>query len=212
MVILKENKDVMRSLLAVLLLIGVCFGASAKFRWGPTAGVTITKIKWKQDLITNQNLTGFNVGVMGELMIPGIGFGIDLAIKYNMRGGKVHFGEQVIWSSDGYGNTDMKFHTLQIPLNLRFKWTRMQGIENYIAPIVFGGPVFNFNMSTSKCDAIEHPAGSIGLQCGIGAEIYKKYQITAGYLWDVTYDIRTVKLDNFSGHIDGWFVNLAVLF
>lgn len=202
----------MKKLLAILLVLTVCFGASAKFRWGPSVGGTFTTIKWKQDLVQSQMLAGYNVGLIGELMIPGIGFGIDFGLKYNWRGGRVHFGDQKIWESMGIGTEDVRFHTLQIPINLRFKWTRMNGVENYIAPFVFGGPVFNFNLATTKCDAIEHPAGSVGLACGIGGEIFKRYQIWAGYQWDVTYDIRTKKLDNFSGHVDGWFVNAAVLF
>jgi hypothetical protein len=149
---------------------------------------------------------------MGELMIPGIGFGIDMAVKYTMRGARVHFGDQKVWASQGMGNENLYFHTLQIPVNLRFKWTRMNGFENYLAPIVFAGPLFNFNLDHSKCPVIENPAGSVGIQCGLGVELYKRYQITAGYLWGLTYDMRTIQLDNFSAQTNSWFVNLAVLF
>ncbi len=202
----------MKKTLILLITAIVAFGASAKFRWGPTAGLTVTDLFWSQRLITTNQLAGYNIGVMGEVMIPGIGFGIDLALKYNWRGATVHFEEQKIWSSDGIGKTDLRFHTLQVPVNLRFKWTRMNGIENIIAPIAFGGPTFNFNLKTNDKRAINYPTASVGLQCGLGAELLKRYQITAGYQWDVTYDVETKKLDNFTGHIDGWFVNLAVLF
>lgn len=202
----------MKKLLAILLVCVISFGASAKFRWGPTAGVTFTDLHWKQHLVQNNILTGYNVGVMGELMIPGIGFGIDFAVKYNMRGGRVHFGDQYIWSSQGQGTTNLWFHTLQVPVNLRFKWTRMQGVENIIAPFVFGGPVFNFNCAISKCPVVEHPGASVALQCGIGGELFKRYQVSAGYSWDMTYDVRTRQLDNFSARVEGWFVNFAVLF
>lgn len=202
----------MKRILAILLICVITAGASAKFRWGPTVGVTFTDLYWKQHLMQNDMLTGVSGGVMGELMIPGIGFGIDMALKYNLRGAKVHFGDQKIWSSQGLGTTDIWFHTLQIPVNLRFKYTRLNGVENYIAPIVFGGPLFNFNLATSDCKAVEHPAGSVGMQCGVGAELFKRYQITAGYLWGLSYDVRTVQLDNFSARTSGWFVNLAVLF
>lgn len=202
----------MKKILALLLIVITTFGASAKFRWGPTAGLTITTIKWEQHLMGTDQLAGFNAGVMGEIMIPGIGFGVDMALKYNWRGARVHFDEQKIWSSDGIGVTDVRFHTLQIPLNLRFKWTRMNGIENIIAPIAFGGPTLNINMKTNDCPAIEYPNCSLGLQCGLGVELLKIFQITAGYQWDVTNDLQTVKLDNFTGDINGWFVNLAVLF
>lgn len=186
--------------------------ASAKFRWGPTAGINISQYHWKQKLVDTDYLVGYNVGVMGELMIPGIGFGIDMALNYSMRGAKVHFGDQKVWASQGMGTENLYFHTLQIPVNLRFKWTRMNGLENYIAPIVFAGPMFNFNLSHSKCPVVENPAGSVGVQCGIGAEIYKRYQVTAGYRWGLSYNVRTIQLDNFSARTDSWFVNFAVLF
>ena len=190
----------------------VAFGASAKFRWGPTVGLTVSDFQWKQKLVQTYQSCGCSDGVMGELMIPGIGFGIDMAVKYTMRGARVHFGDQKVWASQGMGNENLYFHTLQIPVNLRFKWTRMNGFENYLAPIVFAGPLFNFNLDHSKCPVIENPAGSVGIQCGLGVELYKRYQITAGYLWGLTYDMRTIQLDNFSAQTNSWFVNLAVLF
>lgn len=202
----------MRKIIIALLMTVTAFSALAEFRWGPTAGINVSELYWKQDLVDNKLLVGPNVGVMGELMIPGIGFGVDFALKYSMHGSNVDFGQQNIWSSDGYGKEDVWFHTLQIPINLRFKWTRMNGLEHYVAPFVYGGPVFNFNLSTSDLPIIEHPAGSFGLQCGIGGEFFERYQLSAGYYWGISYDCRTVKLDNFSARSRGWQVNVAVLF
>lgn len=202
----------MKKLLLTLIAFLTTLGASAEFRWGPTVGINISELNWKQQLITSKSTVGFNAGAMGEIMIPGIGFGIDFAVKYAMHGAKVNFGEKEVWSSDGFGNETVLFHTLQIPLNLRFKWTRMNGFENYVAPFVYGGPVITFNLSTSNLSCIEHPEGSFGLQCGIGAELFEKWQISAGYLWGMSYDVRTVKLDNFSARNRGWQVNVAWLF
>ena len=202
----------MKKVLLTLLLILTAFGASAEFRWGPTAGINISTLHWKQDLITTKGTLGVNAGVRGEIMIPGIGFGVDFALKYSLHGAKVNFGEKTVWASSGYGNEDVKLHTLQIPLNIRFKWTRMNGAERIAAPFVYAGPVFTFNLSTSKLDCIEHPEGSFGLQCGIGGEFFEHLQLSAGYLWGLSYDIRTIKLDNFSAQNRGWQVNLAWLF
>lgn len=202
----------MKKFLAILLLCTVTFGASAAFRWGPTVGLNVSQFYWKQKLVRSDQLAGFNAGVMGELMIPGIGFGIDMALKYDMRGAKVHWDDQVVWASEGLGTQNLYFHTLSLPVNLRFKWTRMNGFENYLAPIVFVGPTFNFNLSHSKNEAIECPGASVGLQTGLGVEIFKRYQVTAGYMWGLSYDFRTVQLDNFSAHASNWFVNFAVLF
>ncbi len=201
----------MRKIIITLLLICTAIGVSAKFRWGPSVGVNFSDYYWKQDLVESQMLPGFSAGLMAEVMIPGIGFGFDFGLRYTMRGGKVHFDQQHIWAVDGIGTTNLYFHTLQIPLNLRFKYTRLNGVEQYVAPIVFAGPLFNFNLSHKDCPAVENPAGSVGIQVGIGAELWRRLQITGGYMWGLTYDVRTIKLDNFSARTQGWFIDFAFL-
>lgn len=196
---------------ALLLLVSV-FSASAEFRWGPTAGMNISTLHWKQDLITTKSTVGVNAGLMGEIMIPGIGFGVDFGLKYSLHGAKVNFGEKEVWRADGFGNESVMLHSLQIPLNLRFKWTRMNGAERYAAPFVYAGPVFSFNLATNDLDCIEHPEGSFGLQVGVGGEFFEHLQFSVGYLFGLSYDVRTVKLDNFSAQNRGWQINFAWLF
>lgn len=202
----------MKKLLLSALIGATALGASAEFRWGPTAGVNISNYYWKQKLIDNHNLCGFQGGVMGEVMIPGIGFGVDFGLKYSMTGATVDFGQQTVWAADGIGNMKVWNHDLQIPLNLRFKWTRMDGLEQIIAPFAYAGPVFNFHLSSTKTPALEHPAGWVGLQVGIGGEIYEHWQLSVGYMWGVSYLQRTVKLDNFSSRAQGWQINATWLF
>lgn len=198
----------------LILLIITLFGlrASAEFRWGPTAGVNFSTLHWKQDIAATTMRTGFNVGVAGELMIPGIGFGIDMGLRYNLHGAHVNFGDHFIWAVDGIKNQNLWFHTLEIPLNLKFKWTRMNGLERIVAPFVYGGPVFNFTLATNKCPAIEHPAGYVALQVAAGVELFEHYQISGGYSWGVSYQVRTIKLDNYSAQPRGGFIQLAYFF
>lgn len=186
--------------------------ANAEFRWGPQVGVNISTLNFKQELLTVGQSAGCDVGVVGELMFPGIGFGIDLGLNYSMHGAKVNLGEKKIWASEGYGNEQLYLHTLQIPINLKFKYTRLNGIERTIAPFVYGGPVFSFNLSHSDVKAFEFPGGSMLLQCGLGAELFRRFQISGGYYWGVTYEARTLKLENFSCRPQGWTVKLTWLF
>lgn len=194
------------------MFLAVAFGASAKFRWGPTVGANFPFYHWRQNLMKSTMLPGFSAGIQCEVMIPGIGFGVDFGLKYANRGGRVSFNEQEVWSSDGIGRTDLRMHVIQVPVDLRFKWTRMDGFENYLAPFAFGGPVFNFNVGNTKCNAVDRAGVSVGLQVGAGVELWKRFQISGGYLWDVTYDMKTRKLDNFSAKLEGWIVDFAVLF
>lgn len=194
------------------MVLAVAFGASAKFRWGPVVGANFPYYYWEQNLVVSTTLAGFSAGVQCELMIPGIGFGVDFGLRYVNRGGKVAFDDQYVWASDGIGTTDLRLQTVQIPVNLRFKWTRMNGVENYIAPFIYGGPEFNFNVASTKCDAVKRAGASVGLGVGLGAELFKRYQLSGGYVWDVTYDVKTHKLDDFSARLEGWVVNFAVMF
>lgn len=201
-----------RKFLILTVILATALTASAEFRWGPTAGVNFSTFHWKQKLTTTKGLTGGQVGVLGELMIPGIGFGIDMGLRYNAHGANVNFGDFPVWSSDGIKNQDVWMHVIEVPFNLKFKWTRMNGFEQYLAPFVFGGPVFSFNVATNKQPALEHPGAYVSMQCGAGVELWEHYQVSAGYSWGISYEIRTVKLDNYSAQPRGWFINLAYLF
>lgn len=202
----------MRKLLIVTIILLTSFCASAEFRWGPTLGVNFSTLHWKQDIAKTSGLTGFDVGLAGELMIPGIGFGIDLGLRYNLHGAKVNFGDHKVWAIDGIENQNVWFHTLEIPLNLKFKWTRMNGFEKTLAPFIYGGPVFNFTLGTNKAPALQHPAGYVALQVAAGVELFEHYQISAGYSWGVSYQAKTIKLDNYSARPRGAIINLAYFF
>lgn len=201
-----------KRLISALLIAIVTFGASAKFRWGPTVGVNFSDYHCSQQLMRTDLGTGFQAGLMGEVMIPGIGFGFDFGLRYQMRGGKMHFEQQPIWAVTGIGCTDLKMHTVQVPINIRFKWTRMEGLENYIAPFIYVGPQFNFNVANTHCPAIHRNGMAVGIQVGVGVELWKKVQISGGYVWDVTEDMRTIKLDDYTAKIQGGFIDIAYLF
>lgn len=202
----------MKKILLLVVAAAISLSASAQFRWGVTAGANFTSDHFKQDLVHISMLPGFNVGVMGELMFPGIGFGVDFGLRYDMHGSKVNLGQREVWAEDNFGDEKCYIHTLQLPVNLRFKYTNLNGIERKVAPFVFGGPIFSVNVGHSDVKAMEYPGGSFMLQCGIGAELFEHFQISGGYYWGMTYELRTRKLDNFSGRPQGWTINAAYLF
>lgn len=202
----------LKKTLTILALTIITFSASAEFRWGPSAGINISNLFWKQKLLKSSQRVGAQAGIMGEVMIPGIGFGIDIGVKYNLHGAHENFGDFEVWNSTGIANQNVWFHNIEIPLNLKFKWTRMQGVERIVAPFAFAGPVFSFTVSTNDQPALEHPLGYVAVQCGLGAELWEHFQVSAGYYWGVSYQTRTIKLDNYSARPQGWLVNLAYMF
>lgn len=202
----------MKKLIATLLLAATVLTAAAEFRWGPTVSSDVSSYFWKQKLVDTHYKGGFNAGVMGEVMIPGIGFGIDFGLRYDQHSASVDFGSHKIWSSMGAGNETLTVRSIQLPLNIRFKWTRMDGFERYVAPFIYAGPVFSFTIDHSCKDIVECPAGNVSIQVGAGAEFLEHWQLSGGYRWGVSYETRTLKLDNFSARSQGWFINAAYLF
>lgn len=186
-------------ILAVLMLAAVTApSVNAQFRYGPMVGVSITNLKFKQDLISIEKTTGFSAGAVAEMMFPGIGFGIDLGFYYEMRGAKLAMGEKTIWSSQGYGNERMSLHYLTIPLHLRFKYTRMNGFEEKLAPIVYVGPTFGFHLGNSKNNAMDYAGGDLGIEFGGGVELFRHWQVTASYNLGMTYVTKAKILTNYS--------------
>lgn len=201
----------MKKLVLALLAIVLGLTANAELRWGPTASLNFNTFHWKEPLLETHLRPGFDAGIMSEVMIPGIGFGVDAGITYGMRAAKVNFGEWEVWKTDGFGDENVMVHTINIPLHLRFKYTRLEGIEETIAPLAYVGPVFQFNVA-GNCKALEQPLGSVALDFGLGCELFKKFQVSVSYLWGLSYTTRTLKLENLSARADGFRINLACLF
>lgn len=199
-------------LLALTAVIAMAIPAKAQFRYGPTAGIDITTLHFSQDLFTVDQSVGMQAGVQCELMFPGIGFGVDFGLLYAQRGATLHLGEQKIWASDGYTDPRTYLHYIEIPINLRFKWTRMNGLEEKIAPYVFGGPTLSILAGHNKLEALEYPGGEFGLQAGIGAEIFRHWQLQGSYTWGMSYAVKTKLLDNFTGRNRTWTIRLTYMF
>ena len=198
-------------LIAAAMILGAV-AARAEFRWGPTAGVNLSTLNFSQELFSVDRSVGEVAGITGEMMFPGIGFGIDIGAMYSMQGATLNLGRWPIWAVDGYGKERCYLHTLSIPVDLRFKWTRMNGIEDYVAPFVFGGPVFNFTVAHNKLDAMDYAVGSIGVQAGLGFEVMRRWQIQGSYVWGMTYALKAVKLQDFSARERYWTLRATYFF
>ncbi|WP_289758647.1 porin family protein [Muribaculum intestinale] len=172
--------------------------ADAELRYGPMLGVNMSTLKFKQSLIEVNKVCGMSTGVATEVIFPGIGFGINSGIYYEMRGAKLHLGDKLIWSSQGFGTERSYLHYLEIPIHLRFKWTRMSGIEDYVAPFVFGGPSFSLLIGHSHIKALEYANGEMGLTVGGGLEIMRNWQVSYSFTWGMVYAEQTKLLDHFS--------------
>lgn len=206
-----------RSLTLILIIIAAFCATSstyAQMRWGATAGVNINTMKFKQELFGVSSAVGESAGVRGEMMFPGIGFGIELGLYYQQQGATLHLADKpnIIWSSQGYGDERVFVHNIAIPFNLKFKWTRMQGLEDYVAPFVFGGPILQIQAGHSKCDALKYSGGDVEICAGIGVEVLKRWQIAGSYIWGMTYSLKTAQLVDVSARNRTWDVKVTYFF
>ena len=80
------KKTVRIAIASLLAILWLAPAAKAEFRWGPTAGAVFSNLQFKQDLMEVNGATGAAAGVVGEMMFPGIGFGIDISALYSMQG------------------------------------------------------------------------------------------------------------------------------
>lgn len=191
-----------RKIFLLLIAFVAIFGSvecGAQFRWGAMAGVNFNSLKFKQsDILSVTTGVGESAGVAGEMMFPGIGFGVQFGLRYEQLGAKLNMGDFEMWSSQGYGDERIYIHTAQIPFHLKFKYTRLQGLEDYVAPFVYGGPVFNIQLAHSKCEAMKFSGGDLGLTVGGGVELMKRWQISASYTWGMTYALKAKVLTDYS--------------
>ena len=205
-------KKLFAFIIIAIALLATPARSAAQFRYGPVAGITVNDLVFKQDLVPVSQTVGGQAGIMGELMFPGIGFGIDLGLLYTQQGAKIALGDKLVWSSLGYGNETVYLHNITIPVHVRFKYTRLNGLEEKIAPFVYGGPDFSLQVGHNNASAFKCSGGDLGITAGIGAELFRHWQVSGSYTWGMTYALKTRLLDDFSARSRQWTVRVAYLF
>ncbi|MBR1936012.1 MAG: PorT family protein [Muribaculaceae bacterium] len=205
-------------ILLLTLFASTAFNALAQVtaRWGVTVGGVYNELHFKQtDIFASDRRFGPSGGLTGELMIHGVGFGFDASLLYTMRSARLHMGDRVAWSSQGIGTTNLNMHFIDVPIHLRFKYRRLGGVEDKIAPIIFAGPQFSFLVGHTKIgspDQIVYKTTNVQLHFGIGAELFNHLQICAGYGFNVGETCRTRVLDENAAKNRTWTLTATYLF
>lgn len=183
-------------------------------RWGVTVGGNYNEIHFKQtDIFDSDCMFGYSAGVTGDMMIPGVGFGIDGSILYTMRQGRLHLGDKLIWSSQGIDTQVARQHYIDVPLNLKFRYSRLGGLESTIMPFIYAGPTFSFLVGHNKVDdALRYTTVNVLLHAGIGVELFNKVQVSGGYSFSVGQNLGTKLLDDHVAKHRTWFVQATYFF
>ena len=201
-------------MLAIAVLTALSAFAQPERRWGVTIGGNYNTIHFKQsDIFDSDPMFGGSVGVTGDLMIPGVGFGVDASLLYTLRQGKVHFGDKRAWESQGIETQAVRLHYIDIPINLKFRYSRLNGVENTIMPFIYAGPTFSILAGHNKVnDALSYTAVNVLLHAGIGMELFNRVQISGGYSFSVGQNLKTKILDEHVAKQRTWFVQATYFF
>lgn len=202
------------TLITIALLNALSSVAQPVRRWGITVGGNYNEIHFKQsDLFESDRMFGPSIGVTGDMMIPGVGFGIDASILYTMRQGRLHLGDRRVWESLGLGNEVARQHYIDVPLNLKFRYSRLGGLESTLMPFIYAGPTFSFLVGHNKVgDALKYTGVNVLLHAGIGVELFNKVQVSGGYSFSVGQNLGTKLLDDNVAKHRTWFVQATYFF
>ena len=201
-------------LVIVALLCALSSVAQPIRRWGVTVGGNYNEIHFKQtDIFESDRMFGPSIGVTGDMIIPGIGFCVDGSILYTMRQGRLHLGDKKIWSSLGIETQTARQHYIDVPLNLKFRYSRLGGLESTIMPFIYAGPTFSFLVGHNKVDdALRYTTVNVLLHAGIGIELFNKVQVSGGYCFSVGQNLGTKLLDDHVAKHRSWFVQATYFF
>lgn len=190
-------------LLAVMALVAV--PAKSQVKFGIKGGLNISSVHFNKEVVGKDNVTGFNIGPMLEVMAPAMGVGFDAAILYSQKGIGV--------KSDKDGK-DVKNDYIDVPVNLKWKFG-LPIIKGYVA----AGPYIGFRVGGEKFWDIPNSVGdqlkaknfNAGLNLGAGVELVSHLQVGFNYALGLTEDYSASKID-LNGKNRGWSITAAILF
>lgn len=173
---MKAFKRVALIVLALVLFAGT---AEAKIlRFGVKAGANFNRLSFSKEfantLTDKANSSGWEAGVMMEGNVPLIGLGFDLSLMYsrmNNNGDIYQNGVQVYDAGKNF---------LMLPLNVKYKIS-LPIVGNYVAPYVFTGPNFVFNLDKNILKSVRNKACQVAWNVGLGVELFKHLQVGASY-------------------------------
>ena len=209
------NKTMIKRLFTIVILFASLTAvAQTTTRLGITAGVNYNQMHFKQsDIADVDRGFGPHVGITGEMNIPGVGFAVDLSLLYSMYSSKLYLGEWKVWASQGVKNKTYRMHNIDIPVNLKFKYRKLNGFENTLKPMVYFGPTFSINVAgTDSKTHIKYNRLCTLLHVGVGVELFNRFQISGAYSFAVGESFHTRVLDENAAKNRCWSITMSYFF
>ncbi|MDR1402792.1 MAG: PorT family protein [Tannerellaceae bacterium] len=220
----------------VSLLTFIIVPVNAQINFGIKGGVNISSVHFNKDIANSDNITGFNIGPMIEIMVPYVGVGVDAAVLYSQKGMKNVSGISYLSSASSYmpnassasNNGNLTTDYIDVPVNFKWKFG-LPVLKGYLA----AGPYLGFKVGGDKIwnipgnvnAQIETQSFAAGLNFGLGVEVLRHLQVGFNYELGLTNNYSGVR-DGISGGIiggtdgkelfegkhRGWTISAAILF
>ena len=214
---MKTLKSVIIALLVALTAVG---SAEAKIiGFGVKAGMNVNKLSFNKDIAKADNSVGWTAGVMADITVPILGFGVDASVMYaRMNNSSTITPETatgVVTDDNLYGK-----NFLEIPINIKYKFT-LPVVGNIMKPYIFTGPNFAFRLDKNYKDVlndIQSKTFQMAWNLGLGLEFFNHLQIGASYGFgcnDIVKKITTseqANLQNYKAKNNYWTVTAAYIF
>ena len=175
----------------------------AQFSYGVKGGVNISSVKLSKEIISSENVTGFYIGPMMELMVPLLGIGFDASVLYSQKGIDSEL-------------ESLKTDYIDVPVNFKWKFG-VPVLKGYLA----AGPTVGFRVGGDKfweapgniANQIKSKSFAAGLNFGAGIELFKHLQVGFNYGLGLTENYQIYKAgESTEAKTHTWSIGAAYLF
>jgi len=182
------------TMIALVILCMSAFSIQAGIRIGVKAGINLANPALNSDAFQTENFTGYQVGPILEISgLPLLD--VDAALLYSRQGIIINGVTSLVSSSSSKVNYEEKVHTLDIPVNLKFKFSLADQAGVYLS----AGPYVSFKLDSQvTLDQIkqdqENKNFGVGLNFGAGVMLLKHLQVGVNYQMGLNDDYNNFSL------------------
>lgn len=185
--------------ISILMLFTFAAPAAAQsFDWGIVAGLNLSKVTFSgapEQNFKSDNKAGWYIGpkIMFNTVI---GLGVDASLQYSQRSLFINRG------IDDIDGTTEKYHTIEIPINLRYNIGLGKKAGIYIAT----GPQFGFALNNMAWENLGSGANfdrhnmNTTWNIGAGVRLLNHLEIGVGYNFALSNTGKAI-FENFGGHV-----------
>jgi hypothetical protein len=163
--------------LALAMLLMVAIPSQAQIKFGIKAGINLAKADFSNlsQNVKAENFTGYFLGPMMEVTVPVVGLALDGALLYS------HSGMKFEDPRHGFRNETMNRNTIEIPVNLKYKF----GFSSMIGAYLALGPQWGFNLSTDDFldddGSLTFKKSTLSMNIGAGLNFLSHFQVGLNY-------------------------------